>query len=141
MNILKLFLKYFALFIVGGSTYCCIEIIARGHTFFSMFVVGGACFILGGLINEYLDWDTPLWIQMAICCCIITFIEFISGCLLNLALGLNVWDYSDQPFNLLGQICLKFSICWYFLSLAIIVVDDYLRYWFFGEEHPKYKLV
>lgn len=141
MKVLKIFLKYLVLLLVGGSIYCGIEIIARGHTFFSMFIVGGICFILCGCVNEHFAWDTPLWLQMAICCLIITIIEFISGCLLNLALGLNVWDYSNQPFNVLGQICLKFSIGWYFLAAPAIILDDYIRYWFFGEEHPQYKLV
>jgi uncharacterized membrane protein len=106
-----------------------------------MFLVGGICFICCGLVNECFEWYTPLLLQMFICCIIITTIEFISGCIINLALGLNVWDYSNQPFNLYGQICLLFSVLWYFLSLPAIVLDDYIRYWFFHEEKPRYKLV
>lgn len=141
MKILKLFFKYLALFLIGGMLYCGIELIFRKYTFTSMGVVGGLCFVFCGIVNEYLEWDTPLWKQMAICCGIITLIEFVSGCLLNLALGLHIWDYSNQPFNVLGQICPLFSLGWFFLSLLAIILDDYIRYWFFKEEHPRYKLV
>ena len=138
---LKIFAKYLILFLIGGFIYCCIELMFRGYTFSSMFIVGGLCFIACGAVNEFLQRDTPLWIQMLICCVIITTLEFISGCILNLALGLEVWDYSDQFLNICGQVCLKFSIGWYFLSAAAIILDDYIRYWFWKEEKPRYKLV
>lgn len=141
MKILRLITKYMILFLVGGLIYLAIELLFRGYTFLSMGVVGGICFVLSGSVNEHFRWDTPIWLQMLICCVLITLVEFISGCLLNLALGLQIWDYSNQPFNLYGQICPVFSLCWYFLSAPAIVLDDYLRYWFFGEEYPRYKLV
>lgn len=53
-------------------------------------------------------------------------------------LGLGIWDYSNMPFNILGQICLPFSLLWVVLSACAIVIDDYERYWFFGEEKPYY---
>ena len=106
-----------------------------------MFFVGGACFVVVGLINEFLDWATPLWQQCLIGSIAITLIEFISGCILNIGLGLNVWNYSNLPFNILGQVSLVFSLVWFVLSGIGIVLDDYLRYWFFGEEKPKYRLV
>jgi uncharacterized membrane protein len=43
-------------------------------------------------------------------CGIITSPEFIVGCIVNRGLHMNVWDYSAQKFNLLGQICPLFSI-------------------------------
>ena len=105
-----------------------------------MFILGGVCFVCLGLINEILSWDTPLVIQMLIGCIIITSLEFVIGVIVNLLLNLNVWDYSDLPFNLFGQICLQFSILWYFLSAVGIILDDYMRYWIFHEEKPRYKL-
>ena len=80
-----------------------------------------------------------LWKQMLIGACIVTFMEFISGYIINIKLGWQVWDYSNLPFNIMGQICLPFSIIWFFISLVAIVVDDYLRYWLFKEERPHYK--
>lgn len=98
-----------------------------------------ACGICIGLINEILSMDTPIWLQAIIGSCIVTTGEFISGCILNLWIGLGIWDYSNMPFNLLGQICLPFSLLWIILSACAIVIDDYERYWFFGEEKPYYR--
>lgn len=136
---MKALCKNLFLFIVGGILYYLIEIIWRGRSHFSMFFVGGLCFVLIGKINEYISWETPVYIQSILGSIIITTIEFISGCILNIWLGLGVWDYSNIPFNLLGQICLPFSILWIFVSFIAIFIDDYIRYLFFGEEKPRYK--
>lgn len=136
---MKALCKNLFLFIVGGILYYLIEIIWRGRSHFSMFFVGGLCFVLIGKINEYISWETPVYIQSILGSIIITTIEFISGCILNIWLGLGVWDYSNIPFNLFGQICLPFSILWIFVSFIAIFIDDYIRYLFFGEEKPRYK--
>lgn len=133
-------MKHVILFTIGGSIYYGIECIYRGYSHWTMAILGGICFVLIGGINEYISWDTPLWKQGLIGSAIITSLEFITGCIVNLWLGWNVWDYSDTPFNILGQICIPFSIIWFFISLLAIIVDDYIRYWIFGEEKPKYKL-
>lgn len=137
--------KPLTLFCVGGSVYLTIEIIwraARGSapTHWSMFLLGGLCFLFIGAINECFPWEMPLWLQAVIGTSGTLLLEFVFGCVLNLWLNLNVWDYSDMPFNIMGQVCLPFAFAWFFLSLAAIVLDDYLRYWLFGEEKPIYKL-
>lgn len=138
-NIIYQIFKHIALLCIGGAIYCCIELISRGRTHWTMFLVGGLCFIFCGIINEYFDWDMLIWKQMLICTFGITIIEFISGCVINLKLGLNVWDYSNQPFNIKGQVCLLFSVFWFILSLVAIVIDDYLRYILFNEDKPHYR--
>lgn len=130
--------KLAALFLTGGLIYYLIEILYRGYSHYTMFILGGFCFICCGLINELFRWDTPLALQQLICAGIITVLEFIFGVVLNIWLGLGIWDYSSLPFNILGQICLPYSLLWFFLSLAAIILDDYMRYWFFGEEKPRY---
>lgn len=95
-------------------------------------------FIFIGLINEYLSWKTPLWLQCLIGTLLVLLLEFVFGCVLNLWLNLNIWDYSNTPFNILGQVCLPFAFAWYFLTAVAIILDDYLRYWLFKEEKPKY---
>ena len=132
--------QYVVLFVMGGLVYMSLEILWRGYTHWTMGVLGGICFICLGLINELLSWETPLVLQMLIGSTIITILEFITGCIVNIWLGWNVWDYSNLPLNLLGQICLPFSILWYFVSAIGIVVDDYIRYIYFDEERPRYKL-
>ena len=136
----KLLLKYLFLFLLGGALYCVIEILCRGYTHPSMYILGGICFIVCGLFNEIFEWDTPLLLQMFLSSIAITILEFITGIVVNLVLNLHVWDYSNLPFNILGQICLPFCFIWFFLSLVGIVLDDYIRYYFFDEEKPRYKL-
>ena len=106
-----------------------------------MFILGGVCFICLGLINELLPWTLLLWKQMLLGAAIITYFELITGCIVNIWLVWNIWDYSGLPGNILGQICPQFSFLWLWISLAGIVLDDWLRYWLFGEERPRYRLV
>jgi uncharacterized membrane protein len=137
---LRLVSKYLFLFCIGGLLYMSIEILYRGYTHWSMGILGGISFVSIGLINEILSWDTPLAIQALIGSIMITLYEFITGVILNIWLGLGIWDYSNLSFNILGQICLPFSIIWYFLSIVGICLDDFLRWKFFGEEKPRYKI-
>ena len=137
---MKYLLKYITLLLIGGSIYYMIEVLARGFSHWTMFLVGGTCFILIGIINEITP-KMPLIRQMLLSAIIITLIEFISGCILNLWLGWNIWDYSDEFGNILGQICVKHSTYWFLLSSIGIVIDDYIRYFLFGEEKPKYTII
>jgi uncharacterized membrane protein len=132
--------KYLLLFNVGGLIYVITELLWRGWTHWSMFILGGICFICLGLINEILPWTMPLWQQILIGACIITGMEFLTGCLVNLWLGWGVWDYSNMPGNILGQICPQYFALWLPVALIGIILDDYLRYCWFGEDRPHYNV-
>ena len=137
--------KICLLFTIGGLIYTTIELVYRSimgrlPMHWSMFLLGGICFVVVGAINEYLPWDMPFCLQALIGTVFILASEFTFGCVLNLWLGLHVWDYSKLPLNLLGQICLPFAVAWYGLACVAIVLDDYLRYWLFGEEKPHYHI-
>ena len=121
----------------GGIAYYCIEVLWRGHSHISMFILGGLCFILIGLVSKY---ERNILKQLAISSLIITVLELVFGLVLNVNLGLRVWDYSHYRFNYKGQICLVFSIIWFFLSWPAIILYNYMLYWLFGEERPNYKL-
>ena len=119
-------LKEFIIFIIFGLMYVTIELLYRGHTHYSMFIVGGICGVLIGLINDNTP-DMPLLPQCVLGAVIITAIELLTGLFLNVYLGLNVWDYSNQPFNFMGQICPQFCIIWCILSILVIRIDDWLK--------------
>ena len=138
---MKELLKIFILFIVGGTSYLLIELAYRGRTHWSMFLVGGICFVLLGVVNEIFPWDMPLIWQSVAGALMITAVEYLVGYIINIHLGWEVWNYSNLPFNVRGQICLPFSCLWALLSIPAIILDDYLRYWFFGEEEPEYILI
>ena len=104
------------IFLIGGTVYNLIEIFWRGYTHWSMFLVGGACFqIIGKIHTWFQKWS--LLRRCALCSLAITLVEYCSGCLFNLKMKLNVWDYTDMPFNLHGQVCLLYTVLWGFLSL------------------------
>ncbi|NLP17329.1 MAG: hypothetical protein GX379_09910 [Clostridiales bacterium] len=119
------FLQYLFLFFIGGFTYGAIEILSRGYSHISMMIAGGICFILIGLINKLSD--IGFIGKMAISVVIITVVEFVTGIIVNVWLNLNVWDYSDLPLNLMGQICIYYSLIWFILSALALKLDKYLR--------------
>lgn len=117
------------LFLIGGRLYTWIELLWRGFTHWTMFYLGGGCFVVMGLLNEYrFVWQQSLLAQSVVSAVVITVLEFITGCIVNLWLGWQVWDYSGLPFNLLGQICLYYFLLWIPLSMAGIILDDWIRY-------------
>lgn len=132
-------LRPLILFWIGGLIYILIELVARGRTHWTMFIVGGLAFFLIGCINEKYK-KMPLAKQMLIGALVITALEFTCGCIVNLWLGWGVWDYSNMPFNLLGQICLPFTAIWFFLSSVAVVLDDWIRHILWKEKIPHYKL-
>ena len=136
---MKAFLKYLTLFLVGGAFYYALEVLFRGYSFLAMAGCGGFCFIICGVINEK-SRCMPLVLQQLIAASGITVIEFIFGLILNVWLGLNMWDYSNMPGNILGQICPQFMVLWFFLSAVGIILDDVIRWRLFGEEKPHYHL-
>lgn len=138
---LKKLLKHLFLFALGGGLYVLIELIARGRSHWSMFALGGLCFLALGLINEVLPWTVPLLAQSLLGGVVITVLEFCTGCLVNLTFHWNVWDYSTMPHNILGQICPCFSFLWCILSIVGILLDDYIRWFCFDEEEPHYKII
>ena len=136
----KSILKYFILGWFGGSTYCSLEVIFRGRSHWSMVVLAFILFLLIGSLNNLFPWEMSLAKQGIIGACMVTVLEFITGCIVNIWLGWNVWDYSNMLLNILGQVCLPFSLLWILLSIVCIIVDDYLRYLMFNEQMPHYYL-
>lgn len=136
---MKHIVKGLILFCIGGFTYVGIEILARRYSHWSMFLVGGICFLLIGLLNEITP-TMPLLNQMLISCVMVTVIEFMSGYILNIWLQMDIWDYTDEIGNVLGQICPKHSLYWFLLSFVAILLDDFIRHKVFKEPKQTYTL-
>ena len=117
-----------------------IEMAFRGFTHWSMGIVGGICFIIIGGLNNYYDREMPIVKMCFLGTIIITALELCAGIVLNLQMHLHIWDYSHMPFNFMGQICLIFSVAWFFLSIIAILLDDFIRWKFFKQPFPKYKI-
>ena len=142
MSIVKKIIQYLGkelcLFGIGGVIYMLIEILWRGRTHWTMGIVGGLCFVCIGLINEIFTYGMYIESQCIIGSIIVTFFEFISGYIINIKLRWNVWDYSNLPLNIMGQVCLLFSIFWVFLSFVGIYCDDWIRFKIWKEPFPHY---
>lgn len=113
--------KNSALFVFGGACYGIIEILWRGRTHWSMLLTGGACFLTLFRLFSRLTHLTLIK-KCLIGSGVITLFEFISGMIFNKLLKLKVWDYSDRPFNIKGQICPLYSVLWGLLCIPINLV-------------------
>ena len=131
---MKNIIKSLILLLIGGFSYVCVELLYRGYSHWSMFILGGLCFYLIGLLNEHITWNLKLQYQGLIGAGIVTTLEFFTGVFVNIIFKWNVWDYSNLPFNILGQICLPFTLIWFFIALLAIFLDDFLRWKLFKEE-------
>ena len=119
---------------VGGWLYMAIEIMWRGYTHWSMGIIGGVCVVLVGLLDE-VQQRPPLILQMAQGAVICTVLELLAGLVLNVWLGLDVWDYSDVPGNLMGQVCPQFTLAWAGLSAVAVWLENRLH-WIVDEWAP-----
>lgn len=123
--------KIFVMFGLCGGIYVLLELLFRGRSHISMFFAGGLsatciffCCQLGRLKKAC------AFTKCLFGSAVITLVEFVTGVIVNLWLRLSVWDYSDVPFNLLGQICLPFSLVWFVITLPILKLGT----WICGKE-------
>lgn len=115
------------IWLTGGILYFYIEILFRGFSHYSMFICGGLCFLLVGKIgNKIIRLKRNKIIKigeiMIIGSAIITSLEFATGIIVNKLLNMNVWDYSNEKYNVLGQICITYSGIWALLSLVCVYI-------------------
>ena len=117
-------IKLSTLFIFGGSVYYCLEIIARGHSHYSMFFAGGASLACIDYVCNCCSFfkNKKVYLKATMGGFIITMIEFLIGIIFNMILKMNVWDYSTMPLNVFGQICLPFTLLWILLSYPALLV-------------------
>lgn len=118
-------LEYGLVFGVGAVVYTLIEILWRGYTHWSMALTGGFCLSVLYFMNTHLY--VPFVVKCLCGAVAITVIEFIVGCIVNLMFHKAVWDYSTLKYNLMGQICLRFSIMWFALCIPAYLICDLIR--------------
>ena len=118
--------EFILVFFSGAVIYSFIEVMFRGYTHWTMFLTGGLVLTIIYMINIKFN-DTLLALRCAVSCAVITLTELIVGCIVNLWLGMDVWDYSHLPHNFLGQICPLFSSLWFFLSFPANLLCVFIR--------------
>lgn len=124
----------------GGLLYGLIELLWRGYTHWSMLLLAAALCIPLDLGNERIPWRWPLWLQAAAGGLIITAGELAAGLILNVWLGLDIWDYSGLWGSLWGQICPQYTALWCLLAGPVIVLFDWIDFWLCGGQRPEYRI-
>ena len=129
----------------GGTVYFLLEVAyktIRGEPqriSWTMLVLAVLLTIPVERCGEQLPWHVPLWLQALASAVLATAVELAAGLVLNLWLGLGVWDYSRLPGNFLGQICPQFFGVWFLLCLVFIPAFDWMRWSVEGGKKPQYK--
>lgn len=102
----------------GGSLYYLLEVLLRGFSHWTMAVCGGLCLLTIYYVNNRL-LQVPLLLRAVLAAVIITAVELVAGCILNLWLGMAIWDYSGYSAHLWGQISLYASVRWILLCIPV----------------------
>lgn len=117
-------LRYLLALLLGSVGYPLAELCWRGRTHWSMALLGGMCLCGILYVSECTEGVLDLFSRALLCSIIISEAEFIFGVMFNLIAGLGIWDYTEKPLNLLGQVCAEYSLLWLSLSLPAISLFD-----------------
>jgi len=104
-------------FLLGALGYPALELIYRGRTHYSMAIAGGLATLL---IEKVRQRRGSFLTKVLLCGAGITAVEYVCGRIWNRSF--DVWDYRNQPVNLDGQICLRFTAVWCLLSAGVMAL-------------------
>jgi Predicted membrane protein len=83
----------------------------------------GALAILWFIYPQIQKRNLKIFDTFVLCAIVATVVEFLCAIAIILVLGSNpYWDYSDQPLNLLGQVCLRNSLAFGVASIGFIYI-------------------
>lgn len=120
-----------------GMCYAQTELFVRGETYLPMTFIGGTACILIGLLDKHpAAIGLKMWQFCILGMLIVTDVELLSGYLFNEILGMGLWDYSKNPFNVDGQICLRMTVLWFFLTPVAMWLNNFLSWKLFDEKEP-----
>lgn len=129
-------IEIFVLWLTGGILYFYLEILFRGYSHYSMIICGGACFVAVGnigrrIIESDINNILKVLIIMTVGSFVISILELFTGYIVNIKFNMQVWDYTDLPFNYKGQVCVLFSGIWALVSLVCVYINYMIRYFVF----------
>lgn len=112
------------IFLTGSCAYPTLEMVWRGKTHYSMALAGGVCLYLINKVCCEKMQGRKISARCLAGAGIITGVELATGLVVNNMLGYNVWDYSNVPMNILGQVCLPYTLLWFGLSLPAMALCE-----------------
>ena len=118
-----------SVFSIGAVGYSLLEILWRGNTHWTMTLAGGICFAGIHLSNIYAR-SLSIWKKCFLGSVLITIVELFTGIVVNLWMRWNVWDYSGQWMNFLGQVCPLFSFFWFVLTFPLLFLSNRINRFF-----------
>lgn len=141
---MKKIIRSLIMFLIIGFVYYNVELLYRGYSHISMFILAGVCGVLfidtpNNIYSFELDYRWQVLISATLC----TISEGVCGLIVNVWLGLNVWDYSSLPGSFFYNQCnVIFVFAWIILvGLIGIPMCDFMNYyWFKIEPCPYYKI-
>lgn len=130
------------IFFIGcfsGEVYTTLEVIFRGRTHITMYILAFIVGIFIFLVNNTLfEFDTDFLIQIFSCAGFATLMELIFGLTFNQ--DHSIWDYSNMFLNYKGQICLLFTIIWIIICGLSLILLDWIDWRIFKTtEKPYYR--
>ncbi len=120
--------EYLIICLVGAIGYSMIEILWRGYTHWTMSITGGIGFLLLYLTDLHMQ-SQNLFFRALVGAAVLTFVELVTGCIVNLIFRMNVWDYSSHIGNLLGQICPLYCALWFLLCISVMPLGRLIHYY------------
>lgn len=122
----------FVIWLTGAILYFMLEIMVRGYSHVSMFLCGGTALVILDMIwirlkRSRIKKYAKIFIIMFAGTNVITLLEYITGLIVNIKYGLEVWNYSELKYNYRGQICLMYSVIWALMSIVCVMISDFLR--------------
>lgn len=133
--------EYTFLSAFGGTVYYSFELLFRGFSHWTMFLLGGISMLFITWQGQMTRWKDAFWRQILRCTIFVISGEFLTGLIVNKWLKLQVWDYSDQPFQLFGQICLPFAIIFSGLCAIGILISGTMLHILYGEPKPDFHIL
>ena len=71
--------EYLFLWALGGCLYYSFELLFRGFSHWSMFVLGGLSLLFCTVQGQMIGWEDPMWIQILRCTVFVVSLEFITA--------------------------------------------------------------
>ena len=129
MNIFSLYNILFYYIIYSCFGWCSEVLYAykNQHKFVNRgFLHGPICPIYGScvlfIITFLNNFHNNLFVLLIIATILTSIIEYITGFVLEKLFKKKYWDYTEDPFNLHGRICLHFSLMWGAVSIFILKI-------------------